>query len=201
MFTGIVEKIGHIRSITPNAGGIRLEIESQDILDGAKIGDSIAVNGCCLTITNLGNGYWTADVVPETMNRTSLGSLAPKDPVNLERALRFNDRLGGHLMQGHVDGIGTIREKIPQTDGSMLVSISAPINILKYIVEKGSIAVDGTSLTVAAVTLDGFEFAMVPHTAEVTVLGCKGIGSHVNLEVDLIAKYVEQLTRRKDELS
>lgn len=193
MFTGLVEELGRVRAVTPNATGARLEIEAVTVLDDAGLGSSIAVNGCCLTVVDLGDRWWAADAVEETLARTCLGDLGPGDPVNLERPLRLADRVGGHLVQGHVDGVGRVRERQPLSDGSTRVGIEAPGHLLRYVVEKGSIAVDGVSLTVAAAGGTGFDFALIPHTATVTTLGKKGVGAGVNLEVDLVAKYIERL--------
>jgi riboflavin synthase len=193
MFTGIVEELGHVRSVTPRADGARIEIEAQKVLDDAEIGASIAVNGCCLTVVASGEDWWQADAVVETLRRTNLGALAPGDPVNLERPVRLDDRLGGHMVQGHVDGVATISVRDEQTDGSVLVRFVAPADVLKYVVHKGSITVDGISLTVAAVHDDGFSVAVIPHTLDVTTLGTKAVGSTVNLEADVLAKYVERL--------
>ncbi len=193
MFTGIVEELGRVRSVVANAGGARIEIDATAVLDDATIGASIAVNGCCLTVVELGADSWAADAVVETLARTNLGALAPGDPVNLERPSRLADRLGGHLVQGHVDATGTVRAREPQADGSELFRFAAADDVLRYVVHKGSITVDGISLTVAAVHDDGFQVAVIPHTLAVTTLGARAPGAHVNLEVDLIAKYVERL--------
>jgi riboflavin synthase len=197
MFTGIVEELGRVRSIRGNAGGARLEIEAATVLDDATIGSSIAVNGCCLTVVELGDGHWSADAVVETLARTNLGDLAPGDPVNLERPVRLADRLGGHLVQGHVDATGLVRSRDAQADGSELFGFDAPPEVLRYVVHKGSITVDGISLTVAGLddesTHAGFSVAVIPHTLAVTTLGARAPGARVNLEVDLIAKYVERL--------
>jgi riboflavin synthase len=193
MFTGLVEEVGRVRALTTNATGARLEIEAVVVLEDATLGASIAVNGCCLTVVELGEGFWTADAVEETLARTTLGRLEPGDGVNLERPVRLADRLGGHLVQGHVDGVGAIAERTALADGSTRVAVTAPGHLLRYIVEKGSVAVDGVSLTVAGLRAEGFDFALVPHTATVTTLGTKGVGAPVNLEVDLVAKYVERL--------
>jgi riboflavin synthase len=193
MFTGIVEELGRVRAVQPHAAGARIEIDARQVLDDATLGASIAVNGCCLTVVQIAEGWWAADAVPETLHRTSLGRLKPGDPVNLERPVRLADRLGGHLVQGHVDGVGEIVERTPAPDGSTVTRFAAPPDLLRYIVEKGSIAVDGISLTVVAVFDNAFTVALIPHTQAVTTLGYKGIGDPVNLEVDVLAKYVERL--------
>jgi riboflavin synthase len=195
MFTGLVEELGTVRAIVANATGARLEIEATAVLDDAVLGASIAVNGCCLTAVELGDGWWAADAVEETLRRTCLGALAAGDRVNLERPVRLSDRLGGHIVQGHVDGVGEIAERVDLADGSTRIVVAAEDGVLRYVVEKGSIAVDGVSLTVAGVDDKTFEFALIPHTATVTTLGIKGPGAPVNLEVDLLAKYVERLMR------
>jgi riboflavin synthase len=193
MFTGIVEELGTVRRITHHDGGVRVEIMAHEVLDDAEIGASIAVNGCCLTVVELGSDWWAADAVTETLDRTSLGALRDGDVVNLERPVRVSDRLGGHIVQGHVDAVGTIVGKHPIADGSVHVVVSAPRGVLRYVVEKGSITVDGISLTVAALPDDGFSIAVIPHTLAVTTLGTKGPFDPVNLEVDVVAKYVERL--------
>jgi riboflavin synthase len=193
MFTGLVEELGTVRAVVPNATGARLEIEATTVLDDAVLGASIAVNGCCLTAVELGDGWWAADAVEETLRRTCLGALAAGMRVNLERPVRLSDRLGGHIVQGHVDGVGEVAGKEPLADGSTRLAVATDDSILRYVVEKGSIAVDGVSLTVAGVDQKTFEIALIPHTATVTTLGIKGPGDPVNLEVDLLAKYVERL--------
>ena len=195
MFTGIVEELGRVRAVTPNAGGARIEIDARMVLEDASIGDSIAVNGCCLTVVELDPAGWAADAVTETLNRTSLGARAPGDPANLERPVRAQDRLGGHIVQGHVDGVGTLVEREPLPDGSTRMAFAIPASLLRYVVEKGSITLDGISLTVAALddhhaTLD---VAVIPHTLGVTTLGPKRPGDPVNVEVDILAKHVERL--------
>ena len=193
MFTGIVEELGHVRSVVPNDGGARLVIEANTVLEDAQLGASIAVNGCCLTVVAWDRSAWSADAVIETLERTNLGDLEAGDAVNLERLVRLNERLGGHLVQGHVDATGTVRGREPQPDGSTLVTFDAPADVLRYIVHKGSITVDGVSLTVARRDDASFAVALIPHTLEVTTLGTHKVGDRVNLEADLIAKYVEAL--------
>ncbi len=196
MFTGIVEELGTVRAITPVETGARLEISAKTVLEGVQIGDSISVNGCCLTVVTLDEGYYVADVVEETLRMTCLGGLQAGDRLNLERSVRLADRLGGHLVQGHVDGVGTLTSREPAPDGSMVVRIAAPASVLRYVVYKGSIAVDGISLTVAAIDSTSFSIALIPHTQDVTTLGFRQPGDHVNLEVDIVAKYVEKLLNR-----
>jgi riboflavin synthase len=193
VFTGIIEELGSVRAIARREGGARLEIAASTVLGDARAGDSIAVNGCCLTVVDLGDGWWAADAVIETLERTALGSLERNDPVNLERPLRLSDHLGGHLVQGHVDGVGYVAARSSLADGSTRFTFAAPPDALRYVVEKGSVAVDGISLTVAALGDDSFDVAVIPHTLAVTTLGHKDPGAAVNLEADLIAKYVERL--------
>jgi riboflavin synthase len=193
VFTGIVEELGRVRAIHPNEGGARVEIDATTVLTDTSIGDSIAVNGCCVTVVELGDGWWAADAVIETLDRTALGALEAEERVNLERPLRFADRVGGHLVQGHVDAVGRIAARAPLADGSSRFTFSAPPDVLRYVVEKGSVAVDGISLTVTAVDSDTFDVAVIPHTLAVTTLGHKDTGAPVNIEVDLMAKYVERL--------
>jgi riboflavin synthase len=197
VFTGIVEELGTVRSVQPFGGGARIEIAATQVLADTAIGASIAVNGCCLTVVELGEGGFAADAVTETLRRTCLGALAAGDPVNLERPVRLQDRLGGHLVQGHVDAVGTVRAHDPNPDGSRRVEFGAPTTVLRYVVEKGSITVDGVSLTVAEVLDDGFAVAVIPHTLAVTTLGTKAPGDGVNLEVDVVAKYVERLMAKE----
>ena len=193
MFTGIIEELGSVRAIDRREGGARLEIAASTVLADARAGDSIAVNGCCLTVVDRGDGWWAADAVIETLERTALGSLERDDRVNLERPLRLSDHLGGHLVQGHVDAVGHVAARTPLADGSTRFTFSAPPDVLRYVVEKGSVAVDGISLTAAALGDDSFDVAVIPHTLAVTTLGHKDPGAAVNLEADLIAKYVERL--------
>jgi riboflavin synthase len=186
VFTGIVEELGSLESRDGHRFRFRC---SPAFLEGARLGDSIAHNGACLTVVGYDPtaGYYDVDVVDETLARTNLGDLRPGDPVNLERPVRLQDRLGGHLVLGHVDGVGTIRSPAPD----LVVELDPALT--RYIVEKGSITVDGCSLTVVAVGAGSFSIALIPHTAEVTTLGRKGPGDRVNLEVDVMAKYVERL--------
>ena len=188
MFTGIVEELGTIAAVS----GDRVRIAARLVLTDAKTGDSIAVDGCCLTLVDQGDGWWEADVSAETRKRTTLGDRTPGDPVNLERPVRAQDRLGGHIVQGHVDGVGEIVDPAPD------LRVRMPRELLRYIVEKGSITVDGVSLTVVDVLDDGFTVALIPHTEAVTTLGTKGPGDGVNLEVDVTVKYVERLLAWKD---
>jgi riboflavin synthase len=187
MFTGIVEEMGALAASEAAPGGIRLVFQAGAVLDGTGIGDSISVNGCCLTVVDMGEDWWASDAVPETLGRTNLGALRPGDRINLERAVSAGSRLGGHLVQGHVDGVGRITRAAPDLE------VEAPGSVLRYLVEKGSVTVDGVSLTVAAVNHDSFRVAVIPHTLAVTTLGLKQTGDQVNLEVDVIAKYAERL--------
>lgn len=195
MFTGLVEEIGTVRSVTPVGDGARVEIGAAVVLADVEMGASIAVNGCCLTVVEWGSDWWAADAVPETLDRTNLGSLGPGDRVNLERPLAANGRYGGHVVQGHVDGTGEVQHIEQLDDGSYLFTFSLPAELISYVVEKGSIAVDGISLTVAGVTPTSFSIAIIPHTHAVTAMGRRQVGDTVNLEADVLAKYVERLVR------
>ena len=183
MFTGIVEELGRLESLEQG----RLRIAASHVIDDVVIGESIAVNGCCLTVVAFGDDWWEADVSDETISRTSLAALRPGDGVNLERAVRASDRLGGHVVQGHVDAVGEVVDPVPD------LRIRVPQSLLRYLVEKGSVTVDGVSLTIVQPLDDGFTVAIIPHTADVTTLGAKRPGDLVNLEVDVMAKYVERL--------
>lgn len=190
MFTGIIEEIGSVRSITYGSSSIRISLDCTKITDDIKVGDSVAVNGVCLTVTSSSEKWF--DVMPETMRRTNLGTLKTSDKVNLERALKLNDRLGGHLVSGHIDGIGKITNKVKE-DNAVWLTIEASQDILKYIVKKGSVALDGTSLTVAEINKNSFKVSLIPLTFGVTTLGLKNTGNIVNIECDVIGKYVEKL--------
>ena len=192
MFTGLIEEGGRVAAIRPGERGARLEVEASVVLDGLELGDSVAVNGTCLTAVEIGPSGFAVDCVAETLRRTALGGLAPGDRVNLERPMRLGDRLDGHLVQGHVDGVGTVRSATPEGESTVL-EVAAPEALLRYVVEKGSIAVDGVSLTVAGRLPDAFTVALIPHTMAVTTLGPQAVGRAVNLEVDVVAKYVESL--------
>ena len=194
MFTGIVEEMGTLRAIRRGAHSAVLSIGAETVLADLKIGDSVAVNGVCLTATSVDGHGFTADVMHETLNRSSLGALVPGSPVNLERAMAAGGRFGGHIVSGHIDGTGTITET-RRDDNAVWYTVSAAPSLLRYIVEKGSIAIDGISLTVASVAADRFSVSVIPHTAAVTVLGRKRPGDIVNLETDIIGKYVEKLLR------
>ena len=189
MFTGLIERLGRVDSVEPRPGGVRLSVSSPGWDGGIAVGDSVAVNGCCLTAVATTPSGFAADVVPETLRRTTLGRLGPGDPVNLERSLRLDQRLGGHLVQGHVDGVGRVLDVRPEGEGRR-VRFEAPAELDKFIAEKGSIAVDGTSLTVAAAAGREFEVAFIPHTLAVTVAGDYRPGTLVQLEVDVVARYV-----------
>lgn len=194
MFTGIVEEIGHIHHISKTSRAEKLVISCEKVLEGTKIGDSIAVNGTCLTVTAMDGTSFSADVTPETMRRTAFSLFRPGTPVNLERALRLGDRLGGHIMMGHVDGTGRILS-MKKDDNAVNISISTDRKWMRYIIEKGSVAVDGISLTVAGRTEKSFSIALIPHTGSETALLLKHPGDLVNLEYDYLGKYVEQLLK------
>lgn len=195
MFTGIVEELGEIREIHREADSITLTIRASTVLDDVHHGDSIAVNGVCLTVVEFGDDFFTADLMQETLDRSSLGQVEVGSKVNLERATAVGQRLGGHIVQGHIDGTG---EVISRTPGERweVVRISLPEQLAKYVVEKGSIAVDGTSLTVSAVGEGFFEVSLIPTTLTDSVIGSTAVGAKVNLEVDVLAKYVEKMLER-----
>jgi riboflavin synthase len=197
VFTGIVEELGEVVGVTDLPDAARLTVSGPLVTSDAKHGDSIAVNGVCLTVVEVVDGAFTADVMRETLVRSSLAKVATGDRVNLERAAAVGQRLGGHIVQGHVDGTGTVlaREATPHWE---IVHIGLPPSLARYVVEKGSITVDGVSLTIVDVLDDGFTVAVIPHTEEITTLGHKRPGDPVNLEVDVTAKYVERLLAWKE---
>ncbi len=192
MFTGIVEETGTLRSLSRGSKSCVIHVQCSTVLEDTRIGDSIAVNGICLTVTSMESGGFTADVMNETLSRSSLAQTRPGDPVNLERAMAANGRLGGHIVSGHIDGTGIIRE-IRDDDNAVWYTVEAPPEILRYVVEKGSIAIDGISLTVARVDDRSFQVSVIPHTRAVTALSSRRVGSPVNLENDIVGKYVEKL--------
>lgn len=198
MFTGIVEETGTIRAVRRGANSSVLSIGAEKVLSDLKTGDSVAVNGVCLTATSVDAAGFSADVMHETLNRSTLGALVPGSRVNLERAMAANGRFGGHIVSGHIDGPGTI-VKTQRDDNAIWYTVEAPPALLHYIVEKGSIAIDGVSLTVAAVGETWFSVSLIPHTAASTTLGGKKPGDLVNLENDVIGKYVEKLLRPQEE--
>lgn len=193
MFTGLVEERGVIAGLERRAESARISFIAPTVRDGLRVGDSVAVNGCCLTAVVTGPDGFAVEAVAETLRRTTIGALEPGDEVNLERAMRLGDRLGGHIVQGHVDGTGIVSDTRAEGD-SVVMRIAASQDVLRYIVEKGSIAVDGVSLTVAGLLDDSFLVALIPHTMAETTLGPGAVGRMVNLEVDVLAKYVERLT-------
>lgn len=192
MFTGIIEETGEIVSNQKSSKSAILTIKGTMIFNDLKLGDSVAVNGVCLTVAELGSNIFKADVMNETLSRSNLGLLRTGSHVNLERAMRSDGRFGGHIVSGHIDGTGEI-VSIRRDDNAVWITVSAPKNILKYIIEKGSIAIDGISLTVAKVTENDFSVSVIPHTGKSTTLLAKSIGSGVNLENDIVGKYIEKL--------
>ncbi len=192
MFTGIIRELGRVEDADGGEAGVRLRVRAPETAARTAVGDSVAIGGICLTATDVSDGVIAFDAVPETLRSTALSRLVPGSEVNVEPALRAGEPLGGHLVQGHVDGVGTVRSVVPDGDGKRLV-VEAPAEILRYCVEKGSIAVDGVSLTVARLRPDVLEIALVPHTLTATALGRLRPGDPVNLEADLLAKHVERL--------
>lgn len=192
MFTGIIEELGHVRSISRGAKSFSLAVDATEIMSDVKVGDSIATNGVCLTVTSITPDGFTADVMPETVNRTALSQLQVGSEVNLERALTLSGRLGGHIVSGHVDGTGYI-SGIRRDDNAVWITINCDSKLLRYIAEKGSITIQGISLTVAQVFPDGFSVSLIPHTQKMTTLHSARRGDRVNLETDVIAKYTERL--------
>jgi len=198
IFTGIIEELGTINNIEHGTNSSRVNVRASQVLGDVKIGDSIAINGVCLTVTTFDTSHFVADVMAETLAKTNLNELNPGKQVNLERAVRLGDRMGGHLVQGHVDGVGKIigQEKL---DIATIFRIKAPAEVMAYIVKKGSVAIDGISLTVVEVTADSFTVSLIPHTAAMTTLGFKKPGDTVNLETDIIGRYIEKLIMSKQE--
>lgn len=199
MFTGIVEEMGAVTSMEQTLQGTRLTILAATVMGDLQIGDSISINGTCLTVVTKGEQSFMVDVSPETLSVTTLGRLTGGAPVNLERAMKLNERIGGHLVAGHVDGVGTIRIRRQEGNAIMFV-IEAPRDVLRYCVPKGSVTVDGISLTINELTDHAFSVAVIPHTAAVTTLGVKQVGDAVNLESDLIGKFVERLLQQRSQL-
>jgi riboflavin synthase len=192
MFTGIVEELGTVEAVEEQEDALRLSIRAGTVLEGTGLGDSISVNGCCLTVAATADGVWTADVMQETLDKTSLRGVRPGDRVNLERAVTADKRLGGHIVQGHVDGVGEIRRREPSEHWEV-VEISLPDGLGRYLVDKGSITVDGVSLTVVDAGDDSFTVSLIPETLARTTLGFRQAGDRVNLEADVLAKHVEKL--------
>lgn len=192
MFTGIIEELGTVKALRKGAASAVIEVEASTVLEGTKLGDSIATNGVCLTVTGLTPTSFSADVMHETLRRSSLGELRPGSKVNLERAMALGGRFGGHIVSGHIDGCGVI-ERVEADDNAVWYTVGAEPALLRYVVEKGSITLDGISLTVAAVGERSFKVSVIPHTRVVTNLSTKGPGSPVNIEADILGKYVEKL--------
>lgn len=197
MFTGLIEEIGKVESVVKAAKSSRITIRAKKVLEGVKLGDSICTNGVCLTVTSFDSGRFSVDVMAETMRRSNLRNFSPGNEVNLERALRIGDRLGGHMVSGHIDGMGTLKS-LEQEDNAVWITVAAGSEILRYIVEKGSIAMDGVSLTVAYVDEAVFKVSVIPHTKEMTTLLRKKVGDEINLECDMIGKYIETFLTAKE---
>ena len=194
MFHGIIEEKGHIENISHGAKSCRLTVKADKIFDDLKLGDSVAVNGVCLTAQSINPPCFTADVMAETVRMTNIGNLTKGSTVNLERAMQLNGRFGGHIVSGHIDGTGTVVSKIKE-DNAVLVTVTANDNIMRYIIHKGSVTLDGISLTVAGISNDRFTVSIIPHTASETTLLDKRTGDKINIECDVIGKYVEKFTR------
>ncbi|OLB54673.1 MAG: riboflavin synthase subunit alpha [Nitrospirae bacterium 13_2_20CM_2_62_8] len=199
MFTGIVEEMGVIKRLEKSGAGTTLTILASTVMDDLEAGASVSVNGACLTVVSVGEREFAVEVSPETLAVTTLGQLAAGTPVNLERAMRVHDRIGGHLVAGHVDGVGSIRNRTPEGN-AIVLTIEAPREVLRYCVHKGSITLDGISMTINEVSDRNFSVAVIPHTAKATTLGLKKPGETVNLEADLIGKYVERLLQDRGQL-
>ena len=200
MFTGIVEELGTVAAVEDQGDAIRLAVRASTVLEGTGLGDSISVNGCCLTVTTIDGDTWTADVMQETLDKTSLYGVRPGDRVNLERAVTADKRLGGHIVQGHVDDVGVVRTRTPSEHWEV-VEISMPAGLGRYLVDKGSVTVDGVSLTVVEARDDGFTVSLIPETLARTTLGSRRPGDRVNLEVDVLAKHVEKLLQHGKEMA
>lgn len=196
MFTGIIEGLGIIRTIRSSGHGRQISIEADFALENTKIGDSIAVNGACLTAVTLNGKNFTTDVSPETVSKTTFAKTVVGQRVNLERALRLSDRLDGHLVSGHIDGMGVIRNR-KTLDNAIIITIGVPESLAKYMIPKGSVAVDGVSLTINRCDKDSFDVSIIPHTAKLTTVGFKSVGDSVNIETDMIGKYVERFVLGK----
>ena len=199
MFTGIVEEMGVIKTLDKGVSGTRLSVLASAVLDDLAVGASISINGACLTVVSVGEREFAVEVSRETLAVTTLGQLAAGTPVNLERAMRVHDRIGGHLVAGHVDGVGSIQNRTPEGN-AIVLTIEAPREVLRYCVHKGSITLDGISMTINEVSDRRFSVAVIPHTAKATTLGLKKPGETVNLEADLIGKYVERLLQDRGQL-
>ena len=198
MFTGLIEEIGVVQSIKKSAKSARITIKADIVLEGIRLGDSISTNGVCLTATEFSAKSFTVDVMAETMRRSNLNNFSPGQEVNLERAMKLGDRLGGHIVSGHIDGLGTIAN-YENEDNAVWITISTDPEILKYIVQKGSIAIDGVSLTVAYVDESVFKVSIIPHTKDATTLLRRKVGNEVNLECDIVGKYIEKLMGAKEQ--
>lgn len=197
MFTGLIEEVGKVESVVKSAKSARIIIKAKKVLEGVMLGDSICTNGVCLTVTSFGKSRFSVDVMAETMRRSNLRNVSPGEEVNLERALSLGDRLGGHMVSGHIDGMGTI-ENFEQEDNAVWITIAASLEILKYLVQKGSIAIDGVSLTVAYIDDTVFKVSIIPHTKDATTLLRKKVGDEVNLECDMVGKYIEKFLGFKE---
>lgn len=195
MFTGIIEGMGTLAQMRASGTGRVLTVEADFDLQGTRIGDSIAVNGACLTAVTLAGRTFTADVSPETLSKTTFGTLKIGERVNIERALRLSDRIDGHLVSGHIDGMAKLENRQVAANAWVL-TFSAPGHLTRYMIQKGSVAVDGVSLTINQCHSDGFEVSIIPHTAKITTIGHKGVGRHFNIETDLVGKYIEQFVKR-----
>ena len=193
MFTGIIEELGSVLRCAPRDGTWRLEVSARQLFENMKIGESVAVNGVCLTMVERGNGWCAFDVGPETLRMSNLKELRPQDPVNLEQALRLGAPVGGHLVSGHVDGVGSISRAVPEADTLRMTIDVESQELERYLIPKGSVAVDGVSLTIAELREGSFDVMLIPHTLQVTTLGTKRVGGHVNLEMDMIGKYLHRM--------